>query len=87
MPCREPKLAPGSAIGLKLVRHEHAGSVAVLANELAHAPKSGCLVPPRLNQEIEDLPFAVDGAPQIHAPALDRDHHLVQVPGICRAGS
>ena len=31
VPCREPKLAPGSAIGLELVGHEYAGSVAMLA--------------------------------------------------------
>jgi hypothetical protein len=38
-----------------------------------------------LNQHIEDLAFVIDGAPQVHSPAGDPDHHLVEVPSIARA--
>ena len=38
------------------------------------------LVSPALNQDIQNFPFVVDSAPQIHLLAIDRDKDLVQVP-------
>ena len=37
-----------------------------------------------LDQQIQDFALTIDGPPQVHALALDRDHHLVQVPGARR---
>ncbi len=45
-----------------------------------HEPKGSLGVALGLDQQVQHLTFAVDGSPQIHALALDRDHHFVQVP-------
>jgi hypothetical protein len=37
-----------------------------------------------LNKDIEHLAFIIDRAPEIHPPATDFHHHLVQVPAARR---
>lgn len=37
-------------------------------------------VPPALDDEVQDLSFIVDGAPQIRPPSADPAVHLVQMP-------
>ena len=44
-------------------------------------PQRGYLVAARLHQAIEHLAFGIDGSPQIHHLATNRDEHLVEVPG------
>src|SRR6516165_4530756 len=44
------------------------------------ALQGGALVPPTLNQDIEDLALVIDGAPKIHPLAGNAHDHLVQVP-------
>jgi hypothetical protein len=48
-----------------------ARSAALIPQQLAHEPQGSCLVAPRLDQQIEDLAFAVNRSPQVHTPALD----------------
>ncbi len=52
--------------------------------QLAHQPQRIAFVPPALNQHIEDLSLAVHGPLQIHPPAGDPNHHLVEVPSVTR---
>jgi hypothetical protein len=52
----------------------------VFPEQLAHQPKCRALVAPALNQHVENLALVIDGAPQVHSPAGDPDHHLVEVP-------
>ena len=35
---------------------------------------------PGLDQEIQNLPFTIYGAPQIHIPVIDRDEYLIEMP-------
>jgi hypothetical protein len=50
--------------------------------QLAHEPQRSSLVPARLHEHVQDLALAVNGSPEVHAAALDRDHNLVQVPSV-----
>jgi hypothetical protein len=40
----------------------------------------GVLVASILHQDVQNLVLVVDGAPQVHPPAADLHHHLVQMP-------
>ena len=37
------------------------------------------LISPRLHEDVEHFALGIDGAPEIHLPAADRDEHLVEV--------
>jgi hypothetical protein len=83
---QSPRWRPAAAVGAEPIGDEHARRIALLPEELAHQPQGGGLLPLGLDEQVEDLALAVDGSPQIHTPAPDRDDHLVQVPGIGRSG-
>ncbi len=57
---------------------------ALFSEQLAHQPERCALVPPALNQHIEDLALVVDSTPQVHVLTRDPDDHLVEVPAIAR---
>jgi hypothetical protein len=57
---------------------------ALLLEKLAHQPQRGPAVAAALQQHVEDLALVVDGAPQIHPPAGDPNHHLVEMPSVAR---
>ena len=38
------------------------------------------LISPRLHEDVEHLALGIDGAPEIHSLAANRDEHLVQMP-------
>ena len=42
-------------------------------------------VSPRLNQDVQDLAFAVHGSPDVHLSAVDGDKHFVEMPAQVRA--
>jgi hypothetical protein len=37
-------------------------------------------VPARLHQNVQDLAFTINGAPQVHVFAVDRNEDLIQMP-------
>src|SRR5829696_2241133 len=80
MAARETQLATGCAVGAELVGRELVWRVALLLEQFAHEPQGSLGVALGLDQQVQHLAFAIDGSPQIHTPALDRDHQLVQVP-------
>jgi hypothetical protein len=45
------------------------------------------LVASPLNKEFKHLALAIDGAPQIHAPAIDRYDHFIEMPTVVRLRS
>src|SRR3977135_33403 len=45
------------------------------------------LVASPLNKHIQHLALAIDGAPQIHALAIDRYDHFSEMPPVVRFGS
>src|SRR5215208_4432873 len=87
MAARQAQLASGRAVGAQLVGHKLVGRRALLFEQLPHEPQGSLGVALGLDQQVQDLALAVDGSPQVRALALDRDHHLVQVPRSCRYGS
>jgi hypothetical protein len=59
----------------------------VFPEQLAHQPQRDVRVALSLDQHVENLTLMVDGTPQIHPPAGNADHHLVEMPAIARAGA
>ena len=52
----------------------------MLFQEFSHQPERRLAVSPRLNQDVEDLAFAVHGTPDVELPAVDGDKHFVKMP-------
>ena len=61
----EPEVVEGSAVGAQLIGDHHLRREGLLSQQLAHEFDGRALVPPALNQCVEDLAFVVDSAPQI----------------------
>jgi hypothetical protein len=72
------------AVGSQLVSNNDGRREALPLQQFPEQLKRGRLVPPRLDQHIEDLAFAVDRPPHVHAAPCDRDHHLIEMPPIMR---
>jgi hypothetical protein len=60
---------------------------ALLPEQFAHELQGRGLVSPWLHKDVEDLALTIDGSPEMYSSALDRDHHLIQVPGTSRSRS
>ena len=75
-----------AGVRAQLVGDQQFGCETLLLEELVHQPQRPPTVAPTLNQHVEDLAFMIDGTPQIHLPAADPHHHLVEVPTIARRG-
>jgi hypothetical protein len=54
--------------------------------QLAKEPGRGLGVPPRGDQNVQDIPVLVDGAPQVPPLTVDREEYLVEVPRIAGPG-
>jgi hypothetical protein len=72
----QPKMPKCRAVRTQLVGDQQFRREALLLEQLAHQPQRSALVASALNQHIQDLALVVDGAPQIHPPAGDPNHHL-----------
>jgi hypothetical protein len=87
MPAGQAKSLKRGAVGAQLVGDRQLGRKPLFAEQLAHQPHGGPLVPARLDQQVENFALLVDGPPQIHALAADPHDHLVQVPAVTRPWS
>jgi hypothetical protein len=47
-------------------------------------PQRCALVTPALTSMSRDFALVIDGTPQVHPPAGDPHHHLVEVPSVAR---
>jgi len=83
----QAKVAERGAVGAQSVCGEQLGDEALFPEQLAHQAPRRALVAPALDQHVEDLTFMVDGAPKVHPPAGNANHHLVEMPAIARAGA
>ena len=45
----------------------------------------GVPIPSRLHEDVEDVTVLIHGAPQVLLATLDRDEHLVEMPGVAEA--
>src|SRR5271166_6594905 len=80
MASRQSRLRLGRAVRAQFVGHQHIGREALFLEQLAHQFHGCSLVAPSLHQEIENLAFIVDRAPEPEPPARNRHGHLVEMP-------
>jgi hypothetical protein len=67
----DSKIMDCGSIRSQFIRDELVWDKAIFLQQLAHQFERRPLVPPSLNQHVEDLALGVDGAPQIDHPAID----------------
>ncbi len=56
----------------------------MLLEQLSHQLECRSLVTFGLDQEVQNLAFSVDGAPEIHPPSADLYKHLIKMPPVVR---
>ena len=77
----------GRGIGSKFVRHDPAWCEALLLEQLPHQPSRCFGIAPSLDEEVQNLAFVVDGAPEPVALPPDDDHHFIEVPMVAGPGA
>ena len=85
MSLRQAKITQRSTVRWQFVGDEGIRDEALFLQQFAHQFERCLLVAAGLNQDIQHFAFAIDSAPQIHALAVDRDKHLIQVPPVIRS--
>ena len=73
-------LALGRAVAGQLVRDHHSRGSALPLQQLAQQALGGLLVPPALDQDVENDASLVDGASQPMLHAGNGDDHLIEMP-------
>jgi hypothetical protein len=63
-----------------LSRHQNIRSEALFLKQLAHQFRSCSLITPSLHEQVENLAFVVNRAPQPELPAPNHDGHLIEMP-------
>ncbi len=69
------------AIGTQVVGDESRWREVIFPKELAHQFQCGMLVPLRLDQQVQDLAFSINSAPEIDHASVDLEIDLIQMPG------
>ena len=77
----DSKIMGCGSIRSQLIRDELVWDKAIFLQKLAHEFKRRPLVPPALDQHIEDLAFGVDSAPEVDHAAIDLEIDFVHMPG------
>jgi hypothetical protein len=81
MPMLDPKITRGGVIRSQIVRHQIFRQEAILLQEFAHQFQRCGLIPLGLDQDIQNLSFAIDGAPQINQTTINFQIDFAQMPG------
>jgi hypothetical protein len=68
------------AIAPQFIGHNDSWDILTPFQELAKESLRGLLIASALYQNVQDSPVLIDGPPEIVAPALDREKHLIQMP-------
>src|ERR1700730_3675637 len=84
---RDPEITGGSPIRSEIIRDELVWDKAGFLQKVAHEFQRRLFVPFRLDQDVEDLAFGIDGAPEIDHAAIDFQIDFVQMPGRVGVGS
>src|ERR1700693_2868899 len=74
------RAAQRRAVGSELVGHDGGWRDALLLQEFSHQLERRLAVSPWLNEDVQDLAFAVHGAPDVQLSAVDGDEHFVEMP-------
>ncbi len=80
--CHKAYSSEGCRVRAKFVCHDPGGREALLLEQLLHQLLGGFGISLALDEDVQNLAFMVDGAPQPIALASDDDHHFVEVPVI-----
>ena len=75
----DSKFTGCSYVRSEVICDQLVGDKAIFLQQLAHQFKRRPLVPPSLDQHVEDLALGVDGAPQIDHPAIDFQIDFIQM--------
>ncbi len=74
------ELTLGGTVALELVRDDHPGNILAALEQLSEELPCSVLVPPTLDQDIQNMTVLIRRPPQIVACATDREEFLIQVP-------
>src|SRR5712671_1732060 len=85
MTAGQAQVPESGSIRSQLVGRQQFRREALFPEQLAHQSECRPLVAAALNQHVENLALMIDSAPQVHLPAGDPDHHLVEVPPVAWA--
>ena len=77
---RNAKFAQRRAVGSELVGDDGGRSDALLLQEFSHQLERRLALSPWLNQNVQDLAFAVHGTLGVQLSAVDGDKHFVETP-------
>src|SRR6478672_67176 len=80
VPPRNTKFAQRRAVGSELVSHDGGWRDALRLQEFSHQLERRLAVSPWLNEDVQDLAFAVHGTPDVQLSAVDGDEHFVEMP-------
>ena len=74
--------ATGGRVTAPLVGDQASRHVPVVLQQLAKEAHRGVPISSRLHEDVEDITGLIHGAPQVLLATLDRDAHLVEMPGV-----
>src|SRR3984957_20888551 len=80
MASRQSNFGLCRAVRAKLVGHQNIGCEALFLEQLAHQFHGCSLVPPPLHEQVDNLAFVVNRAPQPELPPRNRHGHLIKMP-------
>jgi hypothetical protein len=83
----DSKITGCGSVRAQVIRDELIWDKAIFLQQLAHEFQRRPLVPPALDQNVEDLAFGVYGPPQIDHAAIDLQIDFVQMPSRIGLGS
>jgi hypothetical protein len=84
VPSLHATITQSRAIRWQFVCYDSGWIEALLLERLSHEFQRGLLVPARLHQNVEDLAFAINGAPKINALAINPDEDFIEMPAHIR---
>src|SRR5260370_41969078 len=71
------------AVRAQLVGHQHIGREALFLEQLAHQFHRCSFIAPSLHEQVENLAFVVNRAPEPELLARNRYGHLIEMPTRC----
>ena len=74
--------ATGGRVTAQLVGDQASRHVPLVLQQLAKESHRGVPISSRLHEDVEDVTGLIHGAPQVLLATLDRDEHLVEMPGV-----
>jgi hypothetical protein len=80
VPSRQADFGLCRAVRAQLVGHQHIGREALFLEQLAHQFHRCSFIAPSLHEQVENLAFVVNRAPQPELLARNRYGHLIEMP-------